>query len=365
MNRETPSSREAAFDAVDSDRPEVSENADISAGAEIDSGADEDEFIGEEEEYAGTEDDEDEDEEGTEPAATHKSGFVAVVGLPNAGKSTLVNRFLREKISIVSPKPQTTRANLTCIFSGDDYQVIFVDTPGILRPRYRMQEVMASFVTAAVQESDLILVIFDAERYAGSFPQPLAQFAEEVKSKDVVVALNKIDLIPRKEVLLEIMQRTHELFHGAEVVPISAAKGDGTDELFRIVLNHLPEGPKYFPEDMISSESERFFAAELVREAIFLTMEEEVPYSTAVIIEGFEEKESHVVITASIMVEKDSQKPILIGKKGATIKDIGTKARLAIEEFLGVKVYLDLHVKVRKDWRRKDVFLREIGLIKR
>jgi GTP-binding protein Era len=276
-----------------------------------------------------------------------------------------VNRFLREKISIVSPKPQTTRSNVTCILSGDDYQVIFVDTPGILKPRYRMQEVMASYIAAAVKESDLLLLIIDASRYAGELPPPLVGFSENVKRKKMVLALNKIDLVPQKEKLLELMQKSSELFPEAEIVPISATEGEGADELFQVILGHLPEGPRYFPEDMISNESERFFASELIREAIFLTMEEEIPYSTAVIIEGFEEKPAGAVITASILAEKDSQKPILIGKKGAAIKEIGTKARLAIEEFLGVKVYLDLHVKVRKDWRKKDAFLREIGLLRK
>jgi len=295
----------------------------------------------------------------------HKSGFVAVAGLPNAGKSTLVNRFLREKIAIVSPKPQTTRSNVTCILSGDDYQVIFIDTPGILKPRYRMQEVMASFVAAAVKDSDLILLILDASRQAGEFPGPLSGFLEQVKGRDIVVALNKIDIISRKEILLETIKNTSELLPGAEIVPVSAEKGEGVDELFTVVLNHLREGPKYFPEDMISNESERFFAAELIREAIFLTMKEEIPYSTAVIIEDFEEKTASAVITATILAEKDSQKPILIGKNGAAIKSIGTKARQAIEEFLGIKVFLNLHVKVRRDWRKKDIFLSEIGLIRR
>jgi len=295
----------------------------------------------------------------------HKSGFVAVAGLPNAGKSTLVNRFLREKIAIVSPKPQTTRSNVTCILSGDEYQVIFIDTPGILKPRYRMQEVMASFVAAAVKDSDLILLILDASRQAGEFPGPLSGFLEQVKGRDIVVALNKIDIIPRKEILLETIKNTSVLLQDAEIVPISAEKGEGVNELFAVVLNHLPEGPKYFPEDMISNESQRFFAAELIREAIFLTMKEEIPYSTAVIIEDFEEKTASAVITATILAEKDSQKPILIGQNGATIKSIGTKARLAIEEFLGIKVFLNLHVKVRRDWRKKDIFLSEIGLIRR
>ncbi len=298
-------------------------------------------------------------------AVSHKSGFVAVVGLPNSGKSTLVNRFLREKLTIVSPKPQTTRSNVTCILSGERYQVIFVDTPGILKPRYRMQEVMASYINSAVHDADLILLIIDASRYKGAMPQALTDFADEVKGKKIVSALNKIDIIPKKEYLLEMIEKTSEVFPAAEIVPISAVKGDGVDELFSVILGHLPEGPSYFPKDTISNESERFFASELIREAIFLTMEEEIPYSTAVIIEGFEEKPSSVVITASILVEKNSQKPILIGKKGSAIKEIGTKARLAIEEFLGGKVFLDLHVKVRKDWRKKDVFLREIGLLRR
>jgi GTPase len=294
----------------------------------------------------------------------HKSGFVAVVGLPNAGKSTLVNRFLREKVTIVSPKPQTTRANVNCILSAKDYQVIFVDTPGILRPRYRMQEVMASFVGAAVSDADMVLTIIDAARFTGDFPEQLTEFAEQVRGRDLVVALNKIDLM-KKDALLAIMQKAFEVFHGAEVVPISASNGEGVDELFDVILKRLPEGPSYFPEDIVSNESERFFAAELIREAIFLTMKEEIPYSTAVIIEGFEEKEGLAVITASILVEKDSQKPILIGKKGATVKDIGTRARRAIEEFIGSPIFLNLHVKVRPDWRKKDNYLRDIGLLKR
>jgi GTPase len=294
----------------------------------------------------------------------HKSGFVAVVGLPNAGKSTLVNRFLREKVTIVSPKPQTTRANVNCILSAEDYQVVFIDTPGILKPRYRMQEVMSSFVSTAVSDADVVLAIIDASRFKVDFPEQLAEFAEKVKGRDLVVALNKIDLM-KKEDLLVIMQRAYEVFHGAEIVPVSASRGDGADELFAVILQRLSEGPSYFPEDIVSNESERFFAAELIRETIFVTMKEEIPYSTAVIIEGFEEKAELSVITASILVEKDSQKPILIGKKGATIKEIGTRARHAIEEFLGTPIFLDLHVKVRKDWRKKDSFLREIGLLKR
>jgi GTPase len=293
----------------------------------------------------------------------HRSGFVAVAGLPNAGKSTLVNRFLREKLSIVSPKPQTTRSNVTCILSAEDYQIVFVDTPGLLTPRYRLQEVMASFAANAVADADIVLVLIDSSRCEGSFHHRLKSFAEELGSKKAVIALNKIDLV-KKPSLLGLIARTSELFPGAEIVPVCAADGDGVDELFSVILGALPEGPAYFPEDMISTESERFFAAELIREAVFLAMEEEIPYASAVVIEQYEENPDLTVIGASILVEKDSQKPIIIGKSGATIKAIGTKARLGIEAFLGGKVFLDLNVKVRKDWREKDSYLREIGMLR-
>jgi GTPase len=293
----------------------------------------------------------------------HRSGFVAVVGLPNAGKSTLVNRFLKEKLSIVSSKPQTTRTNVTCILSAPGYQAVFIDTPGLLAPRYRMQEVMASFISNAVAEADIVLVIIDVSKFRGSFHPRLVEFAGEIANRQVVVALNKIDLV-RKGSLLEIIAVADVLFHGAEIVPISAEFGDGVDDLFGVILARLPEGPAYFPEDTISTESERFFASELIREAVFITMKEEIPYATAVVIDQYEDKPEIVHIAASILVEKDSQKPILIGRKGAAIKDIGTRARLGIEEFLGKKVFLELFVKVRKDWRDKDLYLREIGMLK-
>ncbi len=300
----------------------------------------------------------------------HICGFVAIVGLPNAGKSTLVNRYIREKVSIVTPKPQTTRTNVTSILSSDNYQVIFLDTPGMLKPRYKMQEVMVSFISRAVNDADLILLIIDVSLFTLKQVQGLehhpdiVSFASDVKGKKIIVALNKIDLV-HKSHLLPLIQKTTELFPGVDIIPVSALNGDGTDELFSVILKELPEGPKLYPDDIISSEPERFFVAELIREAIFITMDKEIPYSSAVIIDQFEEKEPKNVIHASILIEKKSQKPIIIGKRGATIKEIGTKARLGIEEFLGRKVYLDLHVKVRKDWRKKDVYLREVGLLRK
>ena len=292
----------------------------------------------------------------------HRCGFVAIVGLPNSGKSTLMNRYLREKVSIVSDKPQTTRTNVTTILSADTCQVIFIDTPGILKPRYRMQEVMASFIGAAVSGADMVLFISDAA-FTGEYPESVAGFAGQIGKKPVVVALNKIDIVKKPD-LLPLMERTARLFPNAEILPVSALDGEGTDELFSELLKHLPEGPKLYPDDIISNEPERFFVAELIREAVFVTMEQEIPYATAVIIESYEEKNDITVIRARILVEKQSQKPIIIGKRGTTIKTIGTTARHAVEEFLGKKAYLDLHVSVRKDWRKKDVFLREAGLLR-
>ena len=294
----------------------------------------------------------------------HICGFAAIVGLPNAGKSTLMNRFICEKVSIVSPKPQTTRSNVTCILTTENYQIIFIDTPGILKPRYRMQEVMVSYITAAVEESDICLVIIDAAAFRGSFLPELIQFAERVDASRVVVALNKIDLMKKPD-LLPIIKKTSGLFPGCEIIPISALNGDGVDELLIAILSRLPESPSLYPEDVISHEPERFFVSELIREAVFLSMKQEIPYASAVVIDRFEEKKPKVVIHASILVEKKSQKAIIIGKDGSTIREIGIKSRLGIEAFLGRDVFLDLHVKIRDNWRNKDTCLREIGLIRR
>ena len=296
--------------------------------------------------------------------APFRCGYIAIVGLPNAGKSTLMNQYLHEKFSIVTPKPQTTRENVTCILTTEEYQIIFVDTPGILKPKYKMQEVMSSYVTAAVDDADVILVMIDASDYRESMHPLLVEFAGTLSGGRVAVALNKIDHV-KKSRLLRIIGDTAELFPGAEIVPISALNGDGTGELLEILLAGVPEGPPMFPEDMISDAPERFFVAELIREAVFLTMEQEIPYASGVTIDKFEDKSDKTVIYASILVERKTQKPILIGKRGATIKTIGIMARQAIEAFLGRGVYLDLHVKVRDDWRNKDTFLRELGLVKR
>lgn len=293
-----------------------------------------------------------------------KFGYVAIVGLPNAGKSTLMNLYLEQKVSIVSPKPQTTRANVTTILSGDDFQIVFIDTPGLLKPKYKMQEVMASLVGTAVNAADVIMFVVDCSAFSERLNPGELKVAKQLASRKVIIALNKIDL-KKKHELLEIIQKYSEAFPGAEIFPISALKKDGTNELFGAILESIPEGVKLYPDDIISTEPEKFFVAEIIREAVFMSLNDELPYSSAVIIENYEEKSPKVVIHASILVEKDSQKPIVIGRKGDKIKEIGTKARLAIEEFLETEVYLDLNVKVRKDWRNKDIYLREIGLFKK
>lgn len=295
---------------------------------------------------------------------SHFCGFAAIVGLPNTGKSTLVNRFLREKVSIVSPKPQTTRTNINCILSTSDYQIIFVDTPGILKPKYRMQETMKACVTNAVGEADVILVLYDASTFRDSIHPEIVTIAGKIDVGKAVVALNKIDLV-EKPLLLVIMEHMARLFPGADIIPISALKGQGTDELLSVILTKLPEGPSLYPEDIISCETERFFVSEIIREAVFHTMGQEIPYSSAVIIDSFEEKNAIVVINATILVERKSQKPIIIGKGGSMIKRIGIMARQRIKAFLGKDVYLELYVKVSDDWRNRPSMLREIGLIKR
>jgi len=299
-----------------------------------------------------------------ESAREHRCGYVTILGLPNAGKSTLMNRFIREKVSIVSPKPQTTRTNVTSILSAENHQIIFIDTPGILKPRYKMQEVMSSFIGSAVDEADLLLFLIDVS-HPDSLDHPgIVANIERTNGRNRVVALNKIDIV-KKHLLIPLLEKAHKLFSGSDIVPVSALDGDGTDELFSVILGFLPVGPKLFPDDILSNEPERFFVSELIREAVFISMNQEIPYATAVVIDQYEEKEGTTVIYASILIEKDSHKPIILGKKGAMIRSIGTQARLAIEEFLGLPVYLDLHVKVRKDWRKKDVYLREAGILPR
>ena len=289
-------------------------------------------------------------------APDHRSGYVALIGKPNVGKSTLMNALVGQKLSIVSAKPQTTRHRVLGILSGDDYQVIFLDTPGIIKPRYRLQESMMHSVDEAIGEADLLLFMVDAAE-AG-----LARFVlERAADRPALLVLNKMDLI-RQEDALPLVEQYVQARQFDEVIPISARTGHNLDVLREAIVRRLPPGPAFYPKDMISEHPERFFVAEIIREKIFEQFHQEIPYSTQVNIIQYEERpEGKDFIDAEIVVERPTQKGILIGKKGQALKNVGSAARTDIEAFLGKPVFLQLFVKVREDWRNRDTFLRSFG----
>lgn len=292
-----------------------------------------------------------------------KSGYIAIVGRPNVGKSTLMNRLVGERLSIVTPKPQTTRTRVLGIASGPGYQMIFLDTPGLLDPKYPLQEAMVKTIKAAVDDADLILLLADAR----SDPKPdLVKLLPWIRKKPLVVGINKIDLV-QKEAILPLISSIAEKAPGAEIVPFSALSEFNVAELRTVLLKLLPEGSPFYPEDQITEHPERFFASELIREQVFLTTGEEIPYSTAVLIEEFKENTAEGgkkdFIRATIYVEKENQKAILIGKDGRGLKRIGSRARMAIETLTGRPVYLELWVKVRPGWRKSRRDLQELGYL--
>lgn len=283
------------------------------------------------------------------PEATHKSGFVALVGRPNAGKSTLLNMLVGEKVSIVTSTPQTTRNRILGVANRPGAQVVFMDTPGIHKPLSRLNEQMMQFVRQALEERDLAVLIVDA---AADFGHGDAFAVELIKqySPKTILALNKIDMI-RKPRLLPLIDRYAKLYDWEEIFPISAKGGDGVEALLDAVIARLPEGPAYFPPETYTDQPERFLASEIIREKVIAQTRQEMPYVTAVLLEDFEEGQEITRIRASIIVEKDSQKPIIIGAGGQRIKQIGTEARVDLERLLPPKVFLELFVKVEPDWR--------------
>ncbi len=291
----------------------------------------------------------------------YKAGYVAIVGEPNVGKSTLMNALLDQKLSIVASRPQTTRQRVLGILSTSEAQVIFLDTPGLLKPRYLLHKKMIQSAELALQDSDVVLVLTEVA-LGDSIPEPVeSALAQILGKKKTILVLNKVDTIHRDEVLplIEAFSK-RELFN--DIVPVSALRRENLNELLRTILKDLPVHPPFYPPDIVSEQPERFFAAELVREKIFETFREEIPYSTAVEIIEFKERErGKVYISADIIVERDSQKGILIGKRGAALKDIGMRARKDIEEFIGRAVYLELRVKVRERWREDEGWLRRLG----
>lgn len=288
-----------------------------------------------------------------------KAGYVAILGYANAGKSTLLNQFLNHKLSIVSRKPQTTRKKVLGILTLKKAQIVFIDTPGLLNPKYNLQQIMSNYITNAVEDADVLLYLVDASRVKKITSETI-QFFSKV-DKPVVLAINKIDLVEKKKLLPLISQFDKEIKFSA-VVPISALKDDGLDRLRDEIIRLLPYCPPYFPVNYLTDQQERFFVSEIIRERIFELYSEEIPYSTHVQIEDFKERPGRKdFIVANIYVEKNSQKGIIIGKEGRALKKIGQLARVEIEKFLDRPVYLELFVKVLTDWRHKDSKLKELG----
>jgi GTPase len=289
-----------------------------------------------------------------------RSGFAAVVGRPNVGKSTLVNRLVGEKVAIVSDKPQTTRNRILAVMNRPDGQVVLLDTPGIHKPMHRMNELMVEAATGSLGQVDLALWLTDVTEPYGPGDRYVGDVLRR-SGKPVMLGLNKIDLVAKPK-LLPIIDQYRQVMDFVEVIPISARTGENVALLGERLVARLPEGERLYPDDFLTDQPERFFVAEMVREQILRHTREEIPYSTAVVIDSFQEGEPVVRIEASILVERDSQKGILIGRGGAMMKAIGTAARREIEAFLGTKVYLGLFVKVREGWREDAGVLDEMGL---
>ncbi|HYE81168.1 MAG TPA: GTPase Era [Clostridia bacterium] len=291
-----------------------------------------------------------------------KSGFVTIIGRPNVGKSTLINRLLGERVSIISDKPQTTRNSIRCIYTADEYQIVFIDTPGIHKPKHMLGEYMVKAATEALKGVDVVVVIFDCSTEIGPGDIHIAEVARMVNSP-VILVLNKIDKIPKSR--LEHVAASlimHEDYFNC-IIPISAGTGENLEELLKEIVKYLPEGPKYFPEDIYTDMPEKFIVSEIIREKILELTSEEVPHGTAVEITSMKERENKdlIDIEATIFCEKDSHKGIIIGKQGRMLKEIGIRARVDIENLLDCKINLQLWVKVRNDWRDNRSALKNFG----
>jgi GTP-binding protein Era len=295
-----------------------------------------------------------------------KAGFVSLVGRPNAGKSTLLNRFAGQKLAIVSDKPQTTRHRIVGVRNTPAAQIVFIDTPGIHKPMHRMNRRMVDAATQTLREVDVAVLVVDVTTPPGAGDRFVLDLIRS-SSVAVLLALNKVDRI-RKPDLLPMIETYARAADFRAVVPVSALLGDGVDRLEQEIVAAMPEGDALYPDDYLTDQTERTLSAELIREKVLAHTRDELPYSTAVMIDKFEEPQREGGITrifASILVDHDSQKPIVVGKAGAMIKQIGTEARRDLEEMLGGKVFLDLHVKVRADWREDERVLDDIGLGRR
>ena len=288
----------------------------------------------------------------------HKSGFVNIVGNPNVGKSTLMNALVGEKISIITSKAQTTSHRIMGIVNGEDFQIVYSDTPGVLKPNYKLQESMLNFSTGALTDADIILYVTDVVE---SFDKNQS-FLEKVKkqSAPVMLIINKIDLT-NQEKLIELVEKWKEVLPDTEIIPISATNNFNIDHLLKRIKAQLPDSPPFFEKDALTDKPARFFVTEIIREKILTNYDKEVPYSVEVAVESFKEDKKMIHINAVIYVERDSQKGIIIGQGGKMLKKVGTEARKDIENFFDKKVFLELYVKVEKDWRNKENKLKDFG----
>lgn len=288
----------------------------------------------------------------------HKAGYVNILGNPNVGKSTIMNALVGEKLSIITSKVQTTRHRIMGIVNGEDFQIVYSDTPGILKPEYKLQEAMMGFVNSALNDADIILYVTDVK----SVPLSEKEYTERIKASGipVIIAVNKIDLTNQDQ-LEKIVEKWHDAFPGSPVIPVSGLLKFNLETLLNAILDKLPEGEPYFPKDQLTDRYERFFASEIIREKILNNYKKEIPYSIEIEIESFKDEPSINKIRALIHVIRDSQKGIIIGHKGSMLKKVGTESRLDMEDFFGKKVFLELYVKVTKDWRNKPLILKRFG----
>ena len=290
-----------------------------------------------------------------------QSGFVSLVGRPNVGKSTLMNHLIGEKIAIISNKPQTTRNKITSILTKEHFQCVFIDTPGIHKPKHKLGEYMVKSAENALNEVDVVLMLIEPTERVLEMDKYVIERLKNVKTP-VVLVINKIDTI-EKQKLLQVIDQYRQIYDFAEVVPISAIKGQNTKSLLRVIEKYLPEGPQYFPEDMVTDQPERQIVAEIIREKALHLLEDEIPHGIAVEITSMKKRPNKnlVDVEATIYCEKESHKGIIIGKQGSMLKKIGSRARIDAERLLGSPIYLQLWVKVKKDWRDSDFLLKNFG----
>jgi GTP-binding protein Era len=286
----------------------------------------------------------------------HRSGFVSIIGKPNVGKSSLMNKLVGENLSIITAKAQTTRHRIMGILNGDDFQIVYSDTPGLLEPKYELHQAMMDYVKVSLEDADVILLIVELDE---KFDETLLAKFQKIQTP-IILLINKIDLGKGSQVVDKIEYWKSQI-KAEVIIPVSAKTGENLDQVLTTIKKHLPEHPGFYPKDDLTDKSERFFASEIIREKIFLNYDQEIPYSTEVGIESFKEEEAIIRIRATIFVERDSQKGIVIGKAGSSLKKVGTEARMDLERFFGKKIFLETHVKVSDNWRKQKLRLKQFG----